>query len=48
MLDVCLHLGVRSVTVYAFAIDNFRRPPIEVDTLMNLCEQKLYELCEHG
>ncbi|KIJ44328.1 hypothetical protein M422DRAFT_67589 [Sphaerobolus stellatus SS14] len=47
-LDVCLRLGIRCVTVYAFAIDNFRRSPVEVETLMNMCEQKLHELCEHG
>jgi len=48
VLEVCLRLGVRSVTVYAFSIDNFRRSPAEVDELMSLCEEKLYELCQHG
>ncbi|KAF8517526.1 Decaprenyl diphosphate synthase-like protein [Hysterangium stoloniferum] len=48
MLEICYRLGVSSVTVYAFSIDNFRRPPAEVDALMNLCEEKLYELCRRG
>jgi ditrans,polycis-polyprenyl diphosphate synthase len=43
-----LRLNIRCVTVYAFAIDNFKRSPAEVDALMNLAEQKLLELCEHG
>lgn len=29
-LDWCLRLGVKTVTVYAFSIDNFRRSPKEV------------------
>jgi ditrans,polycis-polyprenyl diphosphate synthase len=36
------------VTVYAFAIENFKRPPDEVDALMDLCKEKLTELCEQG
>ncbi|CAG2107639.1 unnamed protein product [Medioppia subpectinata] len=34
-LDWCLDLGVREVTVFAFAVDNFRRPAGEVDGLMD-------------
>ncbi|EAU85142.1 dehydrodolichyl diphosphate synthetase [Coprinopsis cinerea okayama7 len=48
VLEVCLYLGVSCVTVYAFAIDNFKRSPEEVDALMHLAETKLVELCEHG
>jgi undecaprenyl pyrophosphate synthase len=33
MLEICLNLGVCSVTVYAFAIENFKRAPEEVDAL---------------
>lgn len=47
MLEICFRLPVRVVTVYAFAIDNFKRPPAEVDALMALCKDKLTELCEH-
>jgi ditrans,polycis-polyprenyl diphosphate synthase len=36
------------VSVYAFALDNFKRPPEEVAALMELAETRLVELCEHG
>ncbi|TFK46619.1 Di-trans-poly-cis-decaprenylcistransferase [Heliocybe sulcata] len=48
MLEICLKLGVRCVTAYAFSIENFKRSPEEVDALMNLAEEKLLELCQHG
>ncbi|KLO14873.1 dehydrodolichyl diphosphate synthetase [Schizopora paradoxa] len=48
VLEVCMRLDVRCVTVYAFSIENFKRSPSEVDTLMNLAKTKLTELCEHG
>jgi ditrans,polycis-polyprenyl diphosphate synthase len=34
--------------VYAFSIDNFKRPQEEVDALMSLAEKALLELCSHG
>ncbi|TRM58608.1 Decaprenyl diphosphate synthase-like protein [Schizophyllum amplum] len=48
LLGICLQLNVRCVSVYAFAIDNFKRPSEEVDALMALAEAKLRELCQHG
>ncbi|THH17411.1 hypothetical protein EW146_g3412 [Bondarzewia mesenterica] len=48
MLEICLLLNVRCISAYAFAIENFKRPPDEVDALMHLAEQKLVELCQHG
>ena len=48
MLEICLKLGINCVTVYAFSIENFKRPPREVDTLMSLAKNKLDELCSHG
>jgi ditrans,polycis-polyprenyl diphosphate synthase len=32
----CRHLGIKEVTVYAFSIENFKRSPKEVDSLMKL------------
>ncbi|CAG8694864.1 5589_t:CDS:2, partial [Scutellospora calospora] len=29
VLDICLHLGVKVVTIYAFSIENFNRPKEE-------------------
>jgi undecaprenyl diphosphate synthase len=45
-LKWCLDLGIRVVTVYAFSIENFKRPSTEVETLMRLAEEKLLELVE--
>ncbi|KAG0289199.1 cis-prenyltransferase, partial [Dissophora globulifera] len=47
ILAVCMEMGVKVVTVYAFSIENFKRPPDQVDTLMELAKTKLAELCEH-
>ncbi len=43
-LEWCLDLGVTTVSVYAFSVDNFRRPPAEVATLMELARVKLREI----
>jgi Putative undecaprenyl diphosphate synthase len=48
VLEICSVLGVKFVTVYAFAIDNFKRPKEEVDGLMRLAEKGLFELCTRG
>ena len=47
-MEICSSLDVKVVSVYAFAIDNFKRPKGEVDGLMNLAEKGLLELCQHG
>jgi short-chain Z-isoprenyl diphosphate synthase len=36
VLEWCLELGIRTVTVWVFSTDNFSRPPQEVETLMQL------------
>ncbi|DBA74691.1 TPA: hypothetical protein ACH3X2_009356 [Trebouxia sp. C0005] len=46
-LQWCLDLGVEAITVYAFSIDNFRRDPREVASLMRLAEEKLLDLLCH-
>ena len=43
-----MRLGVRCVSVYAFAIENFKRSPEEVHALMKLAEEKLVEMAQHG
>ncbi|KAJ7578167.1 Decaprenyl diphosphate synthase-like protein [Mycena floridula] len=40
MLEICLRLDVKCVSVYAFAIDNFKRPENEVEALLQLAEAK--------
>lgn len=44
VLELCLLLGVRTVTVFAFSLDNFKRSKDEVDGLMNLCREKFSDL----
>lgn len=47
-LQWCLELNVSVVSVYAFSIDNYKRSKEEVDTLMDLGESKLLELCREA
>ncbi|KAJ7491182.1 Decaprenyl diphosphate synthase-like protein [Mycena latifolia] len=48
MLEACLRLEIRCVSAYAFAMDNFRRSPEEIDHLMHLAHDKLMEMSQHG
>ena len=49
VLELCMSLeGIYMVTVYAFAIDNFKRSQEEVDALMELAKSRLLELYDHG
>ncbi|OCH92262.1 Di-trans-poly-cis-decaprenylcistransferase [Obba rivulosa] len=48
VLAICFRLNVKCVSTYGFAIDNFKRSPEEVEALMDLIEEKLLEICEHG
>lgn len=45
---MCLRLGVHTVSVYAFAIDNFARPKDEVQGLMDMAHGSLLKLCGKG
>lgn len=47
ILQWSLELGIRSITVYAFSIENFRRPLDEVSCLMALAKEKFRQLSEH-
>jgi len=44
ILEWCRELGIRTLTVYAFSTENFKRTPEEVNALMNLFEEKFREL----
>lgn len=46
VVKYCQQLGVKYVTVFAFAIDNFKRPPDEVKTIMELLEEKALEMID--
>ncbi len=40
LLDWCLKLNVRSVTLYAFSTENFLRPPEEVEEIMRIAHEE--------
>lgn len=46
VLHWCLGLDIKVLTVYAFSMENFKRDPDEVDYLMDLLEQSLYEFAD--
>lgn len=47
-LEWCVELDVQIVTVFAFAIENFKRNEKEVTVLMNLAKNKLREMADNG
>jgi ditrans,polycis-polyprenyl diphosphate synthase len=48
VLEWCLELGVKVVTVYAFSIENFRRDSTEVDDLLQLAADRFDQICKEG
>jgi len=44
LLDWCLDLDVKSVTIYAFSTENFLRSSEEVEEIMRIAEEKLREI----
>ena len=44
LLDWCMDLGVKSITLYAFSTENFTRSSQEVDGILRIVEEKLSEL----
>lgn len=44
LLDWCLELKVKSITLYAFSMENFQRPEPEIKEIMKITEEKLREL----
>lgn len=46
VLHWCLGLDIEILTVYAFSMENFRRDQDEVDYLMSLLKQSLYEFAD--
>jgi len=44
LLDWCLELKVKSITLYAFSTENFQRPKHEVKGIMKIAEEKLREV----
>ncbi|KAK9462895.1 Decaprenyl diphosphate synthase-like protein [Lipomyces oligophaga] len=48
ILEMCYQVGIKVVTVYAFSIENFKRPAVEVDAIMEIARTKLLQLIHHG
>ncbi len=44
LLDWCLDMGVRCVTLYSFSTENFARAPSEVEEILRIAEKKLGEI----
>lgn len=44
LLDWCLKLNVKSITLYAFSTENFRRPRKEVEEIMEIAGEKLQKI----
>jgi undecaprenyl diphosphate synthase len=40
-VECCAKLGIKNLTLYAFSTENWNRPKLEVDTLMNLLIKSL-------
>ncbi len=43
ILCYCHDWGIKALTVYAFSTENWQRPLMEVNYLMNLCERMLHQ-----
>jgi len=46
LLDWCLGLGIKYVTVFAFSTENFSRGSTEIEYLMDLFEASLYKVAD--
>eukprot|EP00188_Purpureofilum_apyrenoidigerum_P005292 Plantae.Rhodophyta-Purpureofilum_apyrenoidigerum.ctg6765.p1 GENE.Plantae.Rhodophyta-Purpureofilum_apyrenoidigerum.ctg6765~~Plantae.Rhodophyta-Purpureofilum_apyrenoidigerum.ctg6765.p1 ORF type:complete len:332 (-),score=33.14 Plantae.Rhodophyta-Purpureofilum_apyrenoidigerum.ctg6765:359-1354(-) len=40
-LEWCLEAGINTITLYAFSIENFKRPQEEVDSILELAEENM-------
>jgi tritrans,polycis-undecaprenyl-diphosphate synthase [geranylgeranyl-diphosphate specific] len=47
LLDWCIDLDVKFITLYAFSTENFQRSPKEVEAIMKLIEEKLCSILEN-
>jgi len=44
LLDWCAKIGVKSVTLYAFSTENFRRPQREIEEIMRIAADRLRKI----
>lgn len=48
ILEICYECGVKSCTVFAFSIENFKRNKFEVDWLMELAKLRFTQIVQQG
>lgn len=48
LLDWCLKLGVKSITLYAFSTENFRRSKNEVEEIMRIAQEQFRKILTDG
>lgn len=48
VLEVCYDCGVECASVFAFSIENFKRPSYEIKWLMELAKSKFKQVVAHG
>ncbi|AOA65132.1 Cis-prenyltransferase [Komagataella phaffii CBS 7435] len=48
LLQVCYKCGVKSATIFAFSIENYKRNSFEVDWLMELAKMRFGQMIEKG
>ncbi len=46
VLEWCIEIGIKNLTLYAFSTENFNRNPKEIDRLMGLCRYELIHALE--
>ncbi|CEP63946.1 ditrans,polycis-polyprenyl diphosphate synthase LALA0_S09e06040g [Lachancea lanzarotensis] len=47
-LELCYEAGVKTATVFAFSIENYKRSAAEVDSLMNLARSGIRQVVQNG
>lgn len=48
VLETCYSAGVTTATVFAFSLENFKRPPQELHSLMELAKWKMEQVVANG
>src|SRR5437879_13115781 len=47
VLEWCAEIGIRTVSLWVFSTDNFRRPATEISGILSALESKLIRLAQH-
>ena len=48
VLEWCLELGIKELTVFALSTDNLKRSAVEVETLIKLIRDSFAKMAENG